>query len=385
VRAITAAGPLQGIGPVGRACIVAGIPGVSDVAIPDLEAYETEAPLVIGEGLAPVAVRLFDSDPSFRSSPAHASYVRAAKAAQMHTLAVDFASEPFLAALDALDARAVIIKGPAVSRFHPDTWPRSYSDLDVLVPPERFDSVLSAAITKGYEYPSAAMPPRGWVDHYCREGVNLHGPANIDVHHHVPPWVLGMALQPSAVAAASDDGSINGRRVRLACREHCAVIAALHVFNDLWKGRQGLSSWRDLIVLLRSSDPSSIVATFGDLELGWLLDLFTTAVDQSVPEANITVTGATPTPPRIAYRIRLLGWDRASMLTRHRGAWVGRLPLPHAIAFLAASVVPSRSYIRSRHGSYRQYWLRAWRETISTIGGADYRASGTHSGTPLPG
>lgn len=367
------AGPLAGLGPAVRSCLIAGIPGISIANAPELRCFEEEESLITREGLAPVALRLLDATPEFHDSPIRERFYQAANTAEMNALAADLTAQPFLRKLIRLEVTAVIIKGPAVARFHPHGWPRPYSDLDILVPSSQFDAVMRAAISEGYLYPEYARPPWPWVDRYCREGVNLHGRGNIDIHHHVPPWVFGARLGAEEVADSGERAGLYGEGTRLASREHSAVIAALHVLNDLWKGRLGLLSWRDVVVLFQSGDPARLKETFGDLELGWLLDLIAVALRSALPDAKVDISGNEPLPLGIAWRMRVLGWDRTTSLTRHRGAWVARLPWRQAVAFLAASTVPSPSYIRERHGSYPRYWLRAWRETLSTISGADFR------------
>jgi hypothetical protein len=343
--------------------------------IPDPISYAAEEDLIIKEGLAAVALQLVDQIPSLRDTTTRAHLFQATSATQMHSLAADLATQPLLRTLSALGVPAVVIKGPAVARFHPLGWPRPYSDLDLLVPYQQFEMAVRAAVSAGFLYPEYARPPWPMVDRYCREGVNLHGRANVDIHHHLPPWVFGEHLHLSEVAAAASPCSLHGMEVQMASREHSAVIAALHMFNDLWKGRLGLMSWRDFVILFRSSEDVLLQSTFRDLGLEWLLDLVTTSLSRSLPEANIHATGNRPLPRDVAWRMRILGWDRTSSLARHRGAWVGRLPLANAVAFLAASAVPSPGYIRDRHSSYGRYWLRAWRETVSTLSGADFRSS----------
>jgi hypothetical protein len=296
---------------------------------------------------------------------------------QMRTLAADFGTAELLRDLSAVGVRAVIIKGPAVARFHPKGWPRAYSDLDVLVAHDQFRTALNTAIRAGFEYPEAACPPWTWIDRYCREGVNLHGQGNVDIHHHIPPWILGVGVRMEDVAASADSIQLRGVKVQMASLEYSTVIAALHVFNDFWKGRLGLVSWRDLVVLLHSTDRVHVRETFRSADLEWLLDLVTAALSQGVPEAMIEPTGNTRPPRRIRQRMGVLGWDHTSSVSHYRVAWAGRLPLPQGIAFLLGSAVPSRSYIHQRHGTYRRYWSRAWRETVETKGGVDFRVPRT--------
>ena len=154
---------------------------------------------------------------------------------------------------------------------------------------------------------------------------------------------------------------------------HSGVVAALHILNDLWKGQRGLVSWRDIIVILRSTDVEAIRGTFVEARLEWLLDLVLSELHEAVPYA-VEGSGHEPRIPfRSRWRIRGLGWQDSTALSRHRAAWMIRLPWPQALAFAAGTAVPSRSFIRSRHRSYREYWQQAWSETVSTMGGGDHR------------
>jgi hypothetical protein len=335
----------------------------------------SEAGVILREGLSSVALRLLDpEEPEVRE--AVALFREAAVDVQKRALAADFATHPLLSSLSERDIPWVIIKGPAVGRFHPPGWPRPYNDLDILLSSHDFAAAVEMARRLGFAYPDEARPPREWVDRYCREGVNLHGSANLDIHHHVPPWVFGSRLPPDEVIGAADEASLEGMTVRLASRSHGMVVAALHVLNDLWKGRLALTSWRDLVVLLHATTPAEAAATFAGAGLDWLLGLVTAALERGVPEASIEAIGAVQPPPWVARRLKILGWEGTSFVSRHRSAWLGRLPVTNAMAYLAATAVPQHDYIRSRHGSYPRYWMRAWQETVFTAGGADFRTAG---------
>ncbi|MGH8996996.1 MAG: nucleotidyltransferase family protein, partial [Acidimicrobiales bacterium] len=268
----------------------------------------------------------------------------------------------------------VIVKGPAVSRLHPAGWARTYNDIDLLVEPRRFGQALELLLESGYDYPATSLPPRPWFDRYCREGLNLLGAGNVDLHHHVAPWVFGARLRSREVIDRATCVQLRGRSVPVASAGHSSVIAALHILNDLWKGRRGLVSWRDLIVIIYRSGFATVREAFGECGLVWLLDAVVATIRAHLPELLGDVdTGPLRVPPRFAWRMRGLGWDRSTPLSRHRLAWALRLPLPQAGAFLFGSGLPSRQYIQIRHGTYRAYWSQAWSETLSTIAGGDHR------------
>lgn len=365
-------GPLEGLGSITRSCLVAGVPGLP-LVVADASCYEAERDVILREGLAPVVLRILDTSSRFGDSPMREELRRVTIQMQIRALAADFGTTELMRDLDEAGVHAVIIKGPAVARFHPQGWNRAYSDLDLLVPQREFRLALKMAMQEGFDYPEESCPPWTWIDRYCREGVNLHGRANVDIHHHVPPWILGAGVHVEDVLASADSVQLNGATVQMASPEYSTMIAALHIFNDFWKGRLGLASWRDLVVLFHATDHARMREVFRSAELEWLLDLVTTALSLAVPEAMIEPTGDMRPPRRIMRRMAVLGWDRTSSMSRHRVAWAVRLPAPQGAAFLLGSAFPSHRYIRQRHGTYLRYWSRAWRETVETMGGNDFR------------
>lgn len=370
---IRSEGPLTKLGPVVSACLRAGI---SSVPPSHLAPEEMAAELddIIGEGLAPVALKLFNPETSGNGTSILRRLSSATMAQQVRSLAADALVDRLSELFRSSDVQFVIIKGPAVARLHPQGWPRPYSDLDLLVEPRHFRFALRALLTHGFAYPNTSLPPWPWFDDYCREGVNLFGVGNVDLHHHLAPWAFGTGLQSSDVIRAADHVVVRGRTVPMASPEHSAVIAALHVLNDLWKGQRGLMSWRDLLVILGRSDFDRVRFAFGESRLDWLLSLAVAAVRGQMPGAADGADGAARLPRRHSWRLRGLGWDRSTALSRHRLAWAIRLPFPQAAAFALGSAVPSPRYIRIRHGSYWSYWQQAWRETLSTFSGGDHRA-----------
>jgi hypothetical protein len=295
---------------------------------------------------------------------------------QMHSMAVDGAGASLLATVFERQVPATVIKGPAVARFYPEGWPRPYADLDVVVQREDFDTVVALAEDQGFYHSERAVPQWEWFDRVCREGTNLHSDrgGNVDVHHHLAPWVLGTRLTPSDMAARSEPAWLCGVPVSFAAPPDLLVASALHVVNDLWKGKVGLVSWRDIVLLIRVIGQVESRAAFERVRLGWLFDELIQELTETAPQLGFTA-GATPVqlPATTRHHLSLLGWWNDSVSARHRLAWAIRLPPTNAIAFLAGTAVPSPRYIHARHGTYRAYWRRSVRETVSTAHGSDFR------------
>jgi len=329
-----AVGPLKNLGSAAKLCLVAGVPDVSQPPFV-AECFREEAGTLIAEGLAPVAFEVINASEGGRPSEVRDSMFANAMSRQMQTLAADAIVGRVQQFLAASDVEPVIIKGPAVARFHPSNWPRPYSDIDLLVRPDQFEESLNRLVEAGFAYPETSIPPWPWFDRHCREGVNLHGIGNVDLHHHIAPWIFVNRLTSQEVWDAGVAVTRNGTSVRMASIGHSGVVAALHILNDLWKGQRGLVSWRDIIVILRSTDVEAIRGTFVEARLEWLLDLVLSELHEAVPYA-VEGSGHEPRIPfRSRWRIRGLGWQDSTALSRHRAAWMIRLPWPQALAFAA--------------------------------------------------
>lgn len=369
----TSQSPLGDLGPVIKACLGAGIPGI---ATPPLVHSMLTAEIgdVIAEGLAPVAVNLMTGESVPVDDPLRKQLFRAAMAQQARTLAAEAIIGQIVGLLAEGGVEFVIVKGPAVARLYPDGWPRSYNDIDLLAEPRQFNHALTLLLGNGFSYPATSLPPWPWFDRYCREGLNLLGAGNVDLHHHLAPWVFGSKLRSSDVIDRAIRVPLREGTIPVASPEHSSVIAALHILNDLWKGRRGLVSWRDLILIIRRLGFSRVREMFVHSRLEWLLQVAVYTIQVHLPGLLDDVEASSSAfPARLAWRMRGLGWDHSTAISRHRLSWAIRLPLPQASAFILGSGVPSRRYIRIRHGTYRNYWRHAWAETVSTFEGADHR------------
>ena len=366
-------GPLRELGPALKVCLGAGIPGLAPLTLTASD-VAPDAGEIMSEGLAPVALKVLRVGTDVTERRLRDRFARVAMVQELRSLAAESTLERITGILAPAGICFVVIKGPAVARLHPEGWPRPYADIDLLVEPQRFPEAMMLIQEQGYTYPSTSQPPWPWFDRYCREGLNLGGAGDVDVHHHVAPWIFGTRVRSIDVIHGAEVVRVRDSLVPMASPEHSTVIAALHVLNDLWKGQRGLVSWRDLIILTRRLGGHRVRAAFDDAGLGWLFDLVVGAVQQYLPGLLDNIEcGPAKIPLRYAWRMRGLGWERSTPLSRQRLAWAIRLPIPQAGAFVAGSGLPSRRYIRARHGSYREYWRQAWVEALSTFSGADHR------------
>jgi hypothetical protein len=354
---------------------VAGIVDANGPA-PSVEDVEHETDFLFAEGLSAIVVHALGEIPAHRGQPYFAMFRRSTLNTQMKAMAADTTAAPALEALAAAGVRTAVVKGPAMAALHPQGWPRTYSDIDLIVTPDDFPRAIRCVEDLGFATSERAIPQWEWFDLRCREGVNLHsaGGGNLDVHHHVPPWSFGSRIRAGDILRRSEPAELCGTPVQFASAGDLLLISALHVLNDLWKGKAGLASWRDVLVLLHRLGADQARAVFAEAGIAWLHDLMVAELARSVPEAGIAPPSTLEQPSR-AERVRLaaLGWSGHSMATRQRLAWVSRLPVANGMLFLAGTLVPSPAYVRDRHGSYLDYWRRGLSESVSTAKGSDYR------------
>lgn len=370
-------GPLARLGPAARACVSAGL--IENVQQTDPESLTREADLLVAESMAPVALRVAETTPGTDRETVD-RYRRVTLRMQIRSMAIEMATRRVLSALAEREIPLTVIKGPAVLPFQPPGWTRSYSDIDLLVPVTRFWDAVATCEKEGFTDP-ASTPPWPWFNTSCKEGVNFCSAdgGNVDVHHHVPPWIFGAKLTPERVLSSSVPGEVGGQPVRLASGEHSLVIAALHVVNDLWKGRIGLVSWRDIAVLLHHLGGDRAAAAFDEVGLGWLLTLVASDLAESIPELALPVSGLRQRMPvSVRGRMAALGWDSDSRLTHLRATFAARLPASRAALFVAGCIVPKPQYVREYFGNYFKYWGHLVEESVSTMHGEDPRMKSIH-------
>lgn len=370
----SAGGPLEGIGPAARWCMVAGV--VPDSPPPPVRAFADEADRIVTEGLSAVAVHALGTLPAYRDDPHVGMFRSVALTTQMKAMAADIGAVPPLVELGRRGLDAVVVKGPAMGRLHPHGWPRAYGDIDLVVTPGDFAAAVRCAEDLGFVQSPRAVPQWPWFNSVCREGINLHSPTggNLDVHHHIPPWSIGRTLRVEGILERGEPADLCGAPVRFAVPEDLLMISALHILNDLWKGKAGLASWRDVLILMTQLGPERARSAFVGARLRWLHDLVVEEFARSVPESGVVANGVITHPHgAAALRLSALGWSGDTVASRLRISWATRLPVANGLAFLAGSLVPSPGYIKERHGSYIDYWRRGLAETVATTQGSDYR------------
>jgi hypothetical protein len=186
---------------------------------------------------------------------------------------------------------------------------------------------------------------------------------------------MGDRISANAVISSAQRGTLAGTQVRLASPEHCLVISALHIVNDLWKRSESLGSWRDVLTCWQFLGTEATLAAFRAAGLSDYGGMLLSILSGCLPEIPCFET-----PWRLrgtlGARLRALGWSGASRMARFRMQWVARLPVPNAAAFVIGTLVPSAKYIRDRNLTYPHYWLDGIRNAVMCAMGEDFRDLG---------
>ena len=368
---------MAGIGRLTRAVVLWGTAWTSTAGVSPLDAQPSEVAMLCKRRLSPVLRELLEErDPITTLHDLQVAVQRHATRLVGHALGVEMAARPALEALREAGIDVMVMKGPAVARFHQSPSTRSWTDVDLLVHPRRFSAAMSVLRSLGYVRSAESQQPWEWFDRVCLEGVNVDaGPLRaLDLHHRVSPWALTLRLGADPLFARSTEGAVAGVPIRFPSAEDCLVIAALHVTNDLWKADPSLVSWRDVAVLTGSLGREGTDRAFTQAGLQW----FGEVVWRSV----VSIAGG-PLDPQSdpspwgtwmqRRRVQLLGWDGDTFVARHPLGWVVRLPPSRALAFVAGHAVPSPSYARGKHGGYRRYWRASAASLVAAGRGVDFR------------
>jgi hypothetical protein len=268
----------------------------------------------------------------------------------MHTLDLDATTAELIAELELEGVRALLIKGPALTRWlYRDTASRSYQDIDVLVAPsartvaarvlaklgfERWDAALSQAelseLAAEYEIaPHAetwARPPR----------------THVDLHHTIVGVGAGENELWEALASDSEQLSVGGHVVWIPAERSRALIVGLEAAKGGVADEKGLadlgramavvpeSVWRESARLAeRLQALSAFSAGLRLLPAGAEL-LVRLGLDG---EIDVETALRAQSPPPTAF-----GFQR---LSEKRG-------LRAKAAFVAREVVPTKVFMRHR-------------------------------------
>jgi hypothetical protein len=371
------------IGPATIASLFHGVEGAPQ-APADPSVWDEELTAITAQRLSGLALSAARGRGVALRAETESNLREAQLATAARALAVESAALEVIAVLEGRRVPVVVTKGPGIADVYPQRTQRPYGDIDVLVPPERFETAMRALHAAGFSAYFRDGEPRGYFDRHCREGVNLvrDDGGSIDLHHHVPPWVWGDRLTFAELRPSSHELEVAGGRIRVADPMHNLLIAALQVISDRREepGHK-LLIWRDVVSLADVCDPAAVARFARRVGLDWYLAFVLRQLPAFVRPVGLSQElGQPKTPVGDLLRLRLL--VPPGIGSRHQIAQVFRLPIPNATAFLAGYLVPSSRFLERRFGSrlaYRAWWRDAvlrLRDAGSPIGDDDPPSTG---------
>lgn len=257
-------------------------------------------------------------------------------------------ADEVLSRLEAVGTRTAISKGPGVARWYPALDCRPYSDVDILVSPDRFRDAVTALEVVGWREEDRNIQPRNYMRWHCREGLNLRIPSggSVDIHHRVPPWIWSIALNQEELIRRALPVEAAGRQLACLASADNALVAALHLVSD--QNRPGLSlrAWRDLAEAVSHTPIDDLVTAAAEAQLaGWLRALLLALPEPCRPFAAIAALPDQPLPHPLRLNLLLSGrLNRLGLLATQ----TLRLPWPNAMLFTVGLAWPSRSFVRRK-------------------------------------
>jgi hypothetical protein len=330
--------------PVMEAVVFHGLGAVDPVPAIDAD-WRPSLPWLVSQRLAGVALAMV-KDHGVELPRDMLVHLQAARRHERaRTLLADLSAARVSTVMRSAGVPFVVVKGPAMAAVDPVPAARPYLDVDIVVPPNRFDDAMEAARSAGFES-NTERPARKYYERHCYEGVNLRDGSQraIDIHHHVPPWWAGRTLTYEYLARDARVGAIAGTDAPLASATSNLFIAALHLVSDHNLPGHKLLSWRDVMLTASLIDPVEVASAADQLGLAWWLHWIVTqmprteALDSLIAQLDRT---ASTSPPRVgAQRVKALcaAGERGQNL-----AFAARLPVSNAAAYIAGQVLPSRT------------------------------------------
>ena len=359
-------------GPALKACLLHGTSFASTKPI-SIDSLEHEVSAITYNRMSAVALDYIQHHDLQISESTLRAYRTGAIQSAVTCLETESNSYSAIYALTELNIPFVVIKGPAIARFHPNPASRPFTDIDLLIPPEFFGKAKSALNDVGYYRKDSAQQPWEWFERICIESVNLRTSrgGRIDLHHHLPPWILGSLFPASEIIARADEGQIGKLAVKFASLEDSLVISSLHIINDLGKHDLSVVSWRDTLCISDLLGMERVKDIFQKAQLSW----YQPYIDQT-HNALMDQVAQSPNyyPRRIRqqYRLRQLGWQGSTFASRHPIGWIFRLPISRALCFLIGSLFPSPLYAQHKHDGYFRYWMYTMRSIVQARRGSRF-------------
>ena len=348
-----------------------GLPGAAPVrpqAVLDDESWETVLAGVSGHRLTGHMVRALDDGAFTAKDDQQAEAVEAHERA----LAVELVLERLLlttvSQLDAARITPRVLRGPAVAHsVYPEPGLRSFADVDLLVAPQDYDAALAVLCARGAR--RRYQEPRKGFDRRFGKGVCLEIPGGlgleIDLHRTFVAGPFGLAVDTNTLFEASAEFLLGGQKQHGLDPEARFLDSCFHA--ALGREQPRLVALRDVAQMILCSQLAA--DRVRERCRAWRCGI---VVQRAVALAwDAFALDSTPEVVRWARRQECSEFENRALLayvssdrSYARQAVAGleavrgvRAKARYAIALL----VPNRTYVRIREGSYRRRVRRALR------------------------
>jgi hypothetical protein len=264
-----------------------------------------------------------------------------------------------------------VLKGPALANtVYADPALRSYVDIDILVPPTRFDESV-ALLTSDGGVRTNPEPVRGFVQRFGKSvAVTRPNQSAVDIHRTLAPGPYGLRIDLAQLFASKSPFRIAGRTLFGIGPEERFLHACYHA--TLGDNPPRLVPLRDVVETLRS--PEFSLQRAHRLWTDWGASLVV-AVAVRTAWATLGVVESEPLAqwaesfrPRRTER-KVLEVFRGTEEHDDREAirmMMSAVPSMRGKAqYLRAQVLPSRSYLSERGEGYVRHWWRGVRIFIT--------------------
>ncbi len=250
--------------------------------------------------------------------------------------------------------RFAVSKGPGIAAHYPHPRLRPFGDIDLLLPERDFARARTLLERAGWQADLTRREQRDYFIRQCREAVNLeHGDlGRVDLHHHVPPWLWGLALPIEDLIGRAKPGTYHGVDLPVLDAVDNFLISCLHIVSDRSEPGRSLIVWRDIVELGRVIDVAEMAARAESAGLaGWVGAVVTSLPDDvrpfDVPESWLA---ADIDHPRRVLAL-LNGGADGHPIKRH----LARLPaVPNGVLYAVGVTFPDSEFLAAHvHGSMK--------------------------------
>jgi hypothetical protein len=362
-----------------------GLPGNSPAlphAVLDNETWESVVAEVVNHRLTGHLVRALDDGAFTVQDDQHA----AALEAHERALAVDLMLERLLLAtvaqLDAADIVPRILRGSAVAHtVYPEPGLRSFADVDLLVTQHDYDTAVALLCAHGAR--RRYQEPRRGFDRRFGKGACLEVPSclglEIDLHRTLVAGPFGLAVDTDALFEGSTKFLLGDQELHGLDPETRFLDACFHA--ALGKRQPCLVPLRDVaqMILCSPLDVAQVRERCREWRCGIVVQrAIGLAWEAFALDATPEIVRWARRHDRSAFEQRALHSYVRSDRSYARQAVAGIHALRRVgdkARYASALLLPNRTYVRTREGSYRRRAQRALRLLLDESSGLRWQVS----------